>query len=166
MGKLVPAKLALKSKSERGYDLIDGKPTQAVRAEEIKLQRGMRTADAFRVIGRSILRQIASNEAPVRKSDPEDVHQMRIGLRRLRAAISLFSKLFGDADTERIKSELKWLTEELAPARDLDVYERSTIEPLRHAQAAKRGMKELASALASRRAAAFDKAKAAVDSLR
>ena len=165
MGKLVPTELALKSKSERGYDLIDGKPTQAVRAEEIKLQRGMRTADAFRVIGRSILRQIASNEAPVRKSDPEDVHQMRIGLRRLVRPYRC-SRNYLATRIQSEQSRLKWLTEELAPARDLDVYERSTIEPLRHAQAAKRGMKELASALASRRAAAFDKAKAAVNSLR
>ena len=37
---------------------------------------------------------------------------MRVGLRRLRAAISLFSKLFGDKQTERIKSELNWLKRE------------------------------------------------------
>ena len=51
MAKLVPAKLALKSKSERGYDLIEHKSTQAVCAEKIKLRRGMSTADAFRIIG-------------------------------------------------------------------------------------------------------------------
>ena len=97
-------------------------------------------------------------------SDSEGVHQMRVGLRRFRAAISLFSKLLGDKQTGRIKSELKWLTGELAPARDLDVYVKSKIEPLRGA--APRGMKELAAALASRRHAAFGRAKAAVASQR
>ena len=53
----------------------------------------MNTADAFRIIGRSILRHIAGNETAVRRSDSEGVHQMRVGLRRLRAAISLFAKL-------------------------------------------------------------------------
>jgi CHAD domain-containing protein len=87
-------------------------------------------------------------------------------LRRLRAAISLFSKLFADKQTERIKSELKWLTDETGPARDLDVYEKGTVEPLRRAAPVKRGMRELESALASRRATAFAEAKAAVESPR
>src|SRR5580704_5440946 len=76
----------------------------------------MNTADAFRIIGRSILRHIAANEAAVRRSDSEGVHQMRVGLRRLRAAIALFAKLLGDRETERVKSELKLLTGKLAPA--------------------------------------------------
>ena len=42
LAKLVPAKLELKSKAERGYDLIEHKPIQAVRAEKIKLRRGTR----------------------------------------------------------------------------------------------------------------------------
>ena len=107
MGKLAPATLSLKSKSERGYDLIENKPAKAVGAEKIRLQRGMNTADAFRIIGRSILRHIAGNETAVRRSDSEGVHQMRVGLRRLRAAISLFAKLLGDQETERVKAELK-----------------------------------------------------------
>jgi len=167
LAKLVPAKLELKSKAERGYDLIEHKPIQAVRAAKIKLRRGMSTADAFRIIARSTLRHITANETAVQRSDSEGVHQMRVGLRRLRAAISLFSKLFGDKQTERIKSELNWLeTGELSPARDLDVYEKGTVEPLRRAAPATRGMKELEDALASRRAAAFAKAKAVIDSPR
>ena len=160
MGKLATATLSLKSKSERGYDLIENKPAKAVGAEKIRLQRGMNTAD------RSILRHIAGNETAVRRSDSEGVHQMRVGLRRLRAAISLFAKLLGDQETERVKAELKWLTGELAPARDLDVYMRNEIEPLRHDAPTRRGMKELTGALTLRRAAAFGKAKAAVESPR
>jgi triphosphatase len=166
MGKLAPATLSLKSKSERGYDLIENKPAKAVGAEKIRVRRGMSTTDAFRTIGRSVLRHIAANEAAVRRSDSEGVHQMRVGLRRLRAAISLFAKLLGDQETERVKSELKWLTGELAPARDFDVYVRNEIEPLRGGAATGRGMKELADALTSRPTAAFGKAKAAVGSPR
>jgi inorganic triphosphatase YgiF len=166
MGKLAPATLSLKSKSERRYDLIENKPAKAVGAEKIMLQRGINTTDAFRIIGRSILRHIAGNETAVRRSDSEGVHQISVGLRRLRAAISLFAKLRGDQETERVKSELKWLTSELAPARDLDVYMRNEIEPLRRDAPTRRGMKELTSALTLRRAAAFGKAKAAVESPR
>ena len=159
------AALALSSTSERGYDLIETKRAEAVPAEKIVLQPCMTTADAFPIIGRSILRHISANGVAVTRSDSEGVHQMRVGLRRLRAAISLFSTLLCDKQTERIKSELKWLTGELGPARDLDVYVRN-IEPLRGAALAKRGMKELERALAARRDAAFGRAKTAVASTR
>jgi inorganic triphosphatase YgiF len=166
MGKLAPATLSLKSKSERGYDLIENEPAKAVGAEKIRVRSGMSTTEAFRTIGRSILRHIAANQAAVGRSDSEGVHQMRVGLRRLRAAISLFSKLLGDPETERVKAELKWLTGELAPARDLDVYVRDEIEPLRRDAPTRPGMKELAGALTLRRDAAFGKASAAVESRR
>ncbi len=107
MAQLVPITLSLKSKSERGYDLIDNKAAQAVRAQKIRLPEGMSAAEAFRTIGRSTLQHISANEDAVRRSDSEGVHQMRVGLRRLRAALSLFSKLLGDKQTEMIKSELK-----------------------------------------------------------
>ena len=163
LGKHISAKLAFSSKSQRGYHLLDNKPIEAARAEKIKLRRGMSPVEALPVIGRSILRHIAANESAVRRSDPEGVHQMRVGLRRFRAAMSLFKKLLGDEQSERIKRELKWLTEELAPARDLDVYARIKVEPLRSALPSEMEMKELADMLASRRAAAFDQAQAAVE---
>jgi triphosphatase len=149
MATLVPVKLALKSKCERGYDLITHHPTDAVWAEKIRLRRSTTAADAFRIIGRSTLRHITANETAVQSLDSEGVHQMQVGLRRLRAAISLFSELFGDKQAERIKSDLKRLeARELSPARDLDVYERGTVEPMRRVAPAKRGMKELGGALA------------------
>ena len=166
LGKHVSVKLALNSKSQRGYDLLDNKQIEAARAEKIELRVGMSPVEAFLVIGRSILRHIAANEPAVRRSDPEGVHQMRIGLRRLRGAMALFKRLLGDKQSERIKSELKWLTGEFAPARDLDVYERSKIEPLRGVLPGKTGMNELADTLSTRRDAAFNRAKAAIDSRR
>jgi triphosphatase len=164
--KLVPATLLLKTRSEQGYDLIGRKGTQASTAEKISIRRGTSTLEAFRTIGRSALRQIADNGPAVENLDSEGVHQMRVGLRRLRAAISLFGELLRDRQTERIKSELKWLTGELAPAREFDVYQKNKIEPLRGVAPAKRGMKELAGTVASRRDAAFAKAKIAVHSPR
>jgi inorganic triphosphatase YgiF len=91
IGDLVPATLALKSKSERGYDLVVNKPPQVVWDQKIELQSGLSTGDAFRIIGRSVLRHISAQEPAVRASAAEGVHQMRVGLRRLRAAVSLFS---------------------------------------------------------------------------
>jgi triphosphatase len=130
LGKHVSVKLALNSKSQLGCDLLDNKRIDAAGAKKIELRHGTSAVEAFLVVGRSILCHIAANESVVRRSDP-GVHQMRVGLRRLRGAVALFKRVLGDKQSERIKSELKWLTGELAPARDLDVYERSNIEPLR-----------------------------------
>lgn len=52
--------------------------------------------------------------------DPEEVHDMRVASRRMRAAI----KLFSEALPERalwLESELKWLAGALGEVRDLDV---------------------------------------------
>jgi CHAD domain-containing protein len=47
---------------------------------------------------------------------------MRIGIRRLRTAISLFKDMLAGGQTEAMKSELKWLAGALGPARELDVF--------------------------------------------
>jgi inorganic triphosphatase YgiF len=130
LSKHVPARLALKNKAERGYELLNGGAPIAVKAREIELQPGVRVAEAFRIIARSCLAQILVNEAGVLSLDSEALHQMRIGLRRLRAATSFFSDILSGPQTELIKSELKWLTRELSPARDLDVYVSEVLAPL------------------------------------
>ena len=82
LGRYVTAELALKSKSQRGYDLLDDELIEAVQADKIKLQRSMSPLKAFVVIGCSVLQHIAANESAARRSNPEGVHQMRVGLRR------------------------------------------------------------------------------------
>jgi CHAD domain-containing protein len=56
---------------------------------------------------------------------------MRIGLRRLRASLAVFDDVIDDDDLEHIKDELRWMTRELGPARDLDVFLAEVIGPLR-----------------------------------
>ena len=64
----------------------------------------------------------------------EGLHQLRIGLRRLRAAIAIFADVVGGEDRDRIKTELKWVTQALGPARDLDVFAADVLEPLKTAR--------------------------------
>ena len=62
---------------------------------------------------------------------PEGVHQMGVGLRRLRTALAIFSDLTeADPHIKSVKNNLKWITSELGPARDFDVYLRKTVTPL------------------------------------
>jgi triphosphatase len=127
----LPARLSVKSKAERGFALLDGTETTALKAAPVELRPDMHAGDGLRVIGRSCLRQVADNAPALEASDPEGVHQMRVGLRRLRAAMSLFRDLLTDAQSAALKRELKWLTKELAPARELEVLVQGVVVPVR-----------------------------------
>jgi triphosphatase len=91
---------------------------------------------------------------------------MRIGLRRLRAAMSLFAVLLRDAQSEAIKTELKWLAGELGPARELEVLTNRVVAPMKRRRRRWRGMPSLSQELAERRDAALARAQDAVQSAR
>jgi inorganic triphosphatase YgiF len=160
------AELYLASKSERGFDLARGKAEPARFAETISLPHGMAAIDAFRIILRSTMRHFADNADAVRAGEAEGVHQMRVGLRRTRAAISLFSKMLPKATIEPIKSELKWLTNELAPARELDVFMRKQVEPGTSDDVTRRGGRAIRKEFGTRRRQAFMRARASINSSR
>jgi triphosphatase len=71
------------------------------------------------------------------------VHQMRVGLRRLRAAISLFAGILQDPQTAALKDELKWLTGELGPARELEVLVTQVVAPVRRRHSRLQGISGL-----------------------
>jgi triphosphatase len=127
---------------------------------------GMDAGAAFTLIGAACLRQLSANEAATIQRDPEALHQMRIALRRLRAAISLFSQVVNDDRVEAIKTELKWLGQELAPARDLDSLLIEVIKPLRKQHATAPGFVSVARIFARERLKSYRRAQAAVQSPR
>jgi inorganic triphosphatase YgiF len=162
----IPVAYGARTKSERGYALSAGGRSAAVDAKPIALKAGTVTGEAFTVIGLACLHHLAANEDAVRRGASEGVHQMRVGLRRLRAAISLFKNMLQDRESEDIKARLKWLTEQLAAARDLDVLVEEGVAPLCSASPDMPEMKVLESDLKERRAEGFEKAKALVGSER
>ncbi len=161
----LPARLAVKSKSQRGYEILDGRQESPVKAAAINLRVGMSAREAFKAIGFACLNQVINNEQALLKADPEGVHQMRVGLRRLRAAISLFSVLLRDRQTAAIKTELKWLAGELGPARELEVLVSRVVAPVKRPRRW-RGMPSLSCEIAERRDAALTRAQSAVQSAR
>jgi len=75
---------------------------------------------AFAVLRRQFATMRAHEAGSRLGEDPEEVHDMRVATRRMRAAI----KLFQDALPERarwVRSELKWVAGVLGDVRDLDV---------------------------------------------
>lgn len=67
-------------------------------------------------------RQLLAHDPGTRRGDdPEDLHQLRVATRRLRAFLRCARRLV-DADwAESLRAELGWLGGALGPARDLDV---------------------------------------------
>jgi triphosphatase len=164
--RFVPARLALKSKSERGYELIDGELDVPANATRISLAEDASTRDAFKRIGGACLEQVIGNESAVIKGDPEGVHQMRVGLRRLRAGMSLFAELLHDPQTAAIKAELKWLADELSLAREFEVLMKRVSEPIERQQAHCHAVRTLLRELAKKRKAAVERAQDAIQSPR
>ncbi|MDE5462257.1 CYTH and CHAD domain-containing protein [Bradyrhizobium sp. CSS354] len=160
------AELDLRSKAERGYQLVADSGGGAQHAEAIELIPEQSPHEAFRVIAHSTLRHITANADPVRDLDAEGVHQMRVGLRRLRAAISLFGDILPRASTARIKAELKWLTDELAPAREIDVFLKESIQPITRHGVPARGARAIRERFSRQRMAAFKRARDAVAAAR
>ena len=126
----VPLRLAVKTKAERGYELATNAAPGAEKATRLDLDGNLSCQPAFRAIAQNCLRQIIVNERGVCAGDAQSLHQMRIGLRRLRAAIVAFERIVADSKRDRIKDELKWITKELGPARDLDVFEVDILQPM------------------------------------
>jgi CHAD domain-containing protein len=92
----------------------------------VALNREMSVEEGFRVIGSNCLRQMQDNELGVMQGiDPEGIHQMRVGTRRLRSALRLFAPWIPFPPA--LKQELSWLGGELGAARDADVLADSTL---------------------------------------
>ena len=116
-----PLELALVSKAERGYRLVAGEKAGPSKAMAVTLKPEMSSSQAFRAIARACLRQLTDNVPVLHQGDPEGLHQARVAVRRLRAAMSLFGELLRDDATQNVKNELKWLMGEFGPAREMDV---------------------------------------------
>ncbi|WIV58452.1 CHAD domain-containing protein [Amycolatopsis nalaikhensis] len=67
------------------------------------------------------IRALLAHEPGTRSgADPEDLHQMRVALRRMRSVLKLSGTLVGDG-AEPVRAELGWLGQSLGEVRDYDV---------------------------------------------
>jgi triphosphatase len=79
--------------------------------------------EAFHQVVQGCLTQVAANAEFLRSaSNREALHQLRVGLRRLRAAFTAFESILPRAELDRWQHETKWLAGELDAARDIDVF--------------------------------------------
>jgi len=100
----------------------------AVTAAPVSIRRAARFGEAFEAILLNCLAQVRANTPGVLAGDVESLHQMRIGVRRLRALLSATQSW--DPIPEGTAGKLRWFGTELGRARNWDVFLESTLPSL------------------------------------
>lgn len=128
-----PLHYANRSKAERGYRLM-GKysPASPVKASKFKLSRKMTAEQSLQRILQTCLQQLQLNEQALLENaeDPEAVHQMRVATRKIRACLAILGNVVGKAAVRECNHNIKWITDQLGPARDWDVFVLETLQPM------------------------------------
>jgi inorganic triphosphatase YgiF len=157
-----------RSKAARGYWLCAGATLERgpARAEAVTLGRKQTPVAAFRDLAESCVRQWqanvrgalcdpASGTDPDATPDPEYIHQLRVGLRRLRALLRLFAPVLPETFAAIWRRRLGDNARSLGGARDLDVLCDSVLAPVLAACGADHeGLARLSAALETARGAA------------
>ena len=136
-----------------------------VKASALKLSKRMSVEQAFQAIARNAIDQMVANQAGAANfHDMESLHQMRVGLRRLDAALDMFDEVL--AAPADIASELHWLMDQLGPARDWDVLLAETLPRVEDVLPETAALDQVRSAAQAMRQATQEQVSVAISSLR
>ncbi|MGI9435703.1 MAG: CHAD domain-containing protein, partial [Geminicoccaceae bacterium] len=128
-------RLETRSKSSRAYDLLAGEPPAWFRGASLPLSRSDTVDETMTSIFAACFRHWLGNQAAALDGrDPEGVHQMRVGLRRLRSALSIFRKLIPEDQLAWLQPGAKAAINSLGSARDWDVFKADLLAPVINAQ--------------------------------
>jgi triphosphatase len=163
----IPLRPALEDKARRGFAQLLGEGPTPERAQRPALESDASFDDALAAVFASCLDQILANEAAASAGvDPEGVHQMRVGIRRLRSALALLHAVSPAAPLERLREDLRWLAAELGGARDLDVFCDDILGPVVRARPDDPALKRLAEVAREVRQEQYDALRRALASRR
>lgn len=163
---IIPAEISVKSKSDRGYDLAAGVKDRVIVAQHPVLPPGCSTAELFQIVCSECLHQLISNRSGVRAHITEALHQVRVALRRLDAAMDLFGKIQSGQKAMKVAKELKWIGDELSSARELDVFISDFLVRFRTGHPGQSGVAEVYRICTRQRKKEYDRANAVLDSPR
>jgi triphosphatase len=138
----IPVRVSNVNKAQRGYLLCRQTGTEPYRAKALTLAPDLTVAQALQAILDNCLQHIQHNEeAVIDGDDPETLHQMRVGLRRLRSALKLFDGVAPCPPA--LVADIEWLGQQLGAARDADVLLTSTLPRVQANPGGKNGVMAL-----------------------
>ncbi|MDF1736503.1 MAG: CHAD domain-containing protein [Minwuia sp.] len=147
--------VTVESKAARGVALAAGTSPAWRKFSRPALMPSDTVASAFATILKATAHQVAGNLAASRDgSNPKGVHQLRVGLRRLRSALSLFRDHLGPA-AEGLKDDARTALQALGPARDLDVFLTEMLPPVMRAHPDSEPLQQLCTIAENARRAAY-----------
>ena len=107
----------------KALEVVDKKPGSYTAKVNIKLDPGMCSDEATKIILRILLQVMRINEANIDKDlDTEFVHEFRVAIRKTRSALGQIQYVFPTKTTERFKKEFAFVGKLSNELRDLDVY--------------------------------------------
>ena len=119
-----PLRLELdaRSKAERGYRMAQGQSARPLKARPLHLERGMNASAAMLAMVANCRDQVQGNLfGTMHSNDSEFLHQLRVGLRRLRSALRIFRPIVAERELRPLVRELKAVVSQLGNTRDWDV---------------------------------------------
>jgi inorganic triphosphatase YgiF len=126
--EVAPLRVSTSSKVMRGYALASGAPPAAEKAGRSALSRDLTADDMVAAVIAGCLAHLQANQAVAEDGrNPDGVHQVRVALRRLRTALSLFRREIPSAMMRGLSAEAKWAADEFGPARSWDVFLATTL---------------------------------------
>jgi inorganic triphosphatase YgiF len=118
-----PLRLGIMTKAERGVLLSCGAHVMAVRAGVTLLVDQTVDQAIAGIISGCVVQFVANWPAFEGPDKAEAVHQMRVAMRRLRAALGLFNRRFPCAEFLRLRGDAKRVASAMGAARNWDVFE-------------------------------------------
>ena len=165
--RLEPLRVEPPSLRELGYRLAGGSPPTWAKAGTVALG-GATSLDQgiAAILGQCFEHWLVNQAAAADSRDIEGVHQMRVALRRLRAALVFLGPWLPDEQASWFEREVKWLARKLGAVRDLDVLLADTLAPVRSARGRDKDLKLLVRTVEGARAGAHGDLVAAMESAR
>ena len=129
---IVPLEVEHTSKAEYGYLLFSASRPSPSKARLPELRKSQSTASALPVLIGACLAHVQANvPGALLKVDEEYLHQVRVGLRRLRVALSMTQRLCGnDDELTELREQIARLCVELGRSREWDVFVTQTLAPI------------------------------------
>ena len=127
----VPLQVESVSKAEYGYRLHGGNQQRVVKASFPQLVPSQSIASALQNMIASCLQHVQANvPGAILKLNEEYLHQVRVGLRRLRVMLTMAETIAADETLHQLHAEVAEMCVEFGRMREWDVFITQTLAPM------------------------------------